>query len=201
MDFYIATWSIKWLGICTWSLENSFSTKKVMTDFLTGVTVYLAPLDSLPPCPSSLTQLNVWSKHLRLTEIKFISFSTKYSCSRWCNKICGLSILSVFAWGNFQNYSVQQMDFYIATWSIKWLGICTWSLENSFSTKKVTVYDWFSYRCPSLSYPPPWLSSPPGGKLSRPVYLAPHPYRGNNLIWCFQFICSIPWYLHVFLKL
>ena len=55
--------------------------------------------------------------------------------------------------------------------------------------------------CPGLSYPPPWLSSPPGGKLSRPVYLAPHPYRGNNLIWCFQFICNILWYLHVFLKL
>ena len=55
--------------------------------------------------------------------------------------------------------------------------------------------------CPGLSYPPPWLSSPPGGKLSRPVYLAPHPYRGNNLIWFFQFICNILWYLHVFLKL
>ena len=29
--------------------------------------------------------------------------------------------------------------------------------------------------CPGISCPPPWLSSPPGGKLSRPVYLAPHP--------------------------
>ena len=29
--------------------------------------------------------------------------------------------------------------------------------------------------CPGISYPPPWLSSPPGGKLSRPVYLAPRP--------------------------
>ena len=27
--------------------------------------------------------------------------------------------------------------------------------------------------CPGISCPPPWLSSPPGGKLSRPVYLAP----------------------------
>ena len=26
---------------------------------------------------------------------------------------------------------------------------------------------------PGISCPPPWLSSPPGGKLSRPVYLAP----------------------------
>ena len=49
--------------------------------------------------------------------------------------------------------------------------------------------------------PPPWLSSPPGVKMSRPVYLAPNPYRGNNLIWCLQFICNILWYLHVFLKL
>ena len=55
--------------------------------------------------------------------------------------------------------------------------------------------------CPGLSYPTPWLSSPPGGKLSRLVYLAPPSYRGNNLIWCFQFICNILWYLHVFLKL
>ena len=43
-------------------------------------------------CPPPLvnqyvTQLNLWSKHLRLTE-------TKYSCSRWCNKIWRLSILS-----------------------------------------------------------------------------------------------------------
>ena len=37
--------------------------------------------------------LHHWSKHLRLTEIKFISLSTKCCCSRWCNKICGLSIL------------------------------------------------------------------------------------------------------------
>ena len=29
--------------------------------------------------------------------------------------------------------------------------------------------------CPGISCPPPWLSSPPGGKLSRPVYLAPRP--------------------------
>ena len=29
--------------------------------------------------------------------------------------------------------------------------------------------------CPGISCPPPWLSSPPGGKLSRPVYLAPGP--------------------------
>ena len=27
--------------------------------------------------------------------------------------------------------------------------------------------------CPGISCPPPWLSSPPGRKLSRPVYLAP----------------------------
>ena len=45
------------------------------------------------PC-QNVTQLNVWTKHLRLTEIKFTSLSTKYSCSRWCNKICVLSILS-----------------------------------------------------------------------------------------------------------
>ena len=30
--------------------------------------------------------LHHWSKHLRLTELKFISLSTKYSCSRCCNK-------------------------------------------------------------------------------------------------------------------
>ena len=27
--------------------------------------------------------------------------------------------------------------------------------------------------CPGISYPPPWLSSPPGGNISRLVYLAP----------------------------
>ena len=52
-------------------------------------------LDSLPPTPCQyVTQLNDWSKQLRLTEIKCTSLSTKYSCSRWCNKICVLSILS-----------------------------------------------------------------------------------------------------------
>ena len=49
----------------------------------------------LPPTPCQyITQLNVWSKHLRLTEIKFISISTKFSCNRWCNKICISAILS-----------------------------------------------------------------------------------------------------------
>ena len=27
--------------------------------------------------------------------------------------------------------------------------------------------------CPGISYPPPWLPSPPGGNISRLVYLAP----------------------------
>ena len=31
--------------------------------------------------------------------------------------------------------------------------------------------------CPGISCPPPWLSSPPGGKLSRPVYLAPRQHK------------------------
>ena len=52
------------------------------------------PWTACPPPRQYITQLNVWSKHLRLTEIKFISLSTKYSCSRWCNKICRLSILT-----------------------------------------------------------------------------------------------------------
>ena len=48
----------------------------------------------LGPTPCQyVTQLNVWSKHLRLTEMKFISLSPKYSCSRWWNKICWLSTL------------------------------------------------------------------------------------------------------------
>ena len=46
---------------------------------------------ALTPC-QYITKLNIWSKHLRLTEIKFISFSTNYSCSGWCNKNCWLSI-------------------------------------------------------------------------------------------------------------
>ena len=91
------------------------------------------------------------------------------------------------------------------------LGHVIWTIWTNFRSPShggVTVYlaplDSLppgGASCPGLSYPPPWLSSPPGGKLSRPVYLAPHPYRGNNLIWCFQFICNILWYLHVFLKL
>ena len=52
------------------------------------------PWTACPPTPCQyITQLNIWSKHLRLTEIKFISLSTNYSCSGWCNKICWLSIL------------------------------------------------------------------------------------------------------------
>ena len=51
-----------------------------------------------PPPPTTpcqyVTQLNIWSKHPRLTEIKFISLPTKNSCSRWCNKICVLSVFS-----------------------------------------------------------------------------------------------------------
>ena len=50
---------------------------------------------SCPPTKDlDQTVSSVNSYYLRLTEIKFISISTKYSCSRWCNKICGLSILS-----------------------------------------------------------------------------------------------------------
>ena len=63
-------------------------------------------MDSLSPTPCQyVTQLNVYSKHLRLTEIMFISLSTKYSSSRWCNKNCELSSLSeiqgmcVCGWG------------------------------------------------------------------------------------------------------
>ena len=33
--------------------------------------------------------------------------------------------------------------------------------------------------CPGISCPPPWLSSPPGGKLSRPVYLVPRPTQAK----------------------
>ena len=53
------------------------------------------PWTACPPTPCQyVTKLNISSKHLKLTEIKFIYLSTKYSCSRWCNKICVLSILS-----------------------------------------------------------------------------------------------------------
>ena len=53
------------------------------------------PRTACPPTHYQyVTQLNVWSNHLRLTEIKFIFISTKYSCSRWCNNIYVLSILS-----------------------------------------------------------------------------------------------------------
>ena len=53
-----------------------------------------AGLSCPPPRILGQTVSSVNSYYLRLTEIKFISISTKYSCSRWCNKICGLSILS-----------------------------------------------------------------------------------------------------------
>ena len=39
--------------------------------------------------------------------------------------------------------------------------------------------------CPGISCPPPWLSSPPGGKLSRPVYLAPRPTQVKNIYMLF----------------
>ena len=55
-----------------------------------------AGLSSPPPPAKDLGQTvsSINSYYLRLTQIKFISISTKYSCSRWCIKICGLSILS-----------------------------------------------------------------------------------------------------------
>ena len=34
--------------------------------------------------------------------------------------------------------------------------------------------------CPGISYPPPWLSSPPGGDISRLVYLAPPGVKINQ---------------------
>ena len=39
--------------------------------------------------------------------------------------------------------------------------------------------------CPGISCPPPWLSSPPGDKLSRPVYLAPPPNTSKNIYMLF----------------
>ena len=44
------------------------------------------PLWKLASHPLSIP--NIWSKHLRLTEIEFISLSTNCSWSGWCNKIC-----------------------------------------------------------------------------------------------------------------
>ena len=40
--------------------------------------------------------------------------------------------------------------------------------------------------CPGISCPPPWLSSPPGSKLSRLVYLAPRPAQVK--IYTFYFV-------------
>ena len=45
--------------------------------------------------------------------------------------------------------------------------------------------------CPGISCPPPWLSSPPGGKLSRPVYLAPHQHRYKYMYVIVLFFCII----------
>ena len=49
------------------------------------------PWTACPP-PLVNTQPN-WMFEVSIS-VKFMSLSTKYSCSRWCNKICGLSILS-----------------------------------------------------------------------------------------------------------
>ena len=76
---------------------NKISLLSILSEILAGGH-YKPPGQLAPPPPPTpcqyVTQLNVWSKQLRLTEIKFISLSTKYSCSRWCNKNCWLSILS-----------------------------------------------------------------------------------------------------------
>ena len=45
--------------------------------------------------------------------------------------------------------------------------------------------------CPGISCPPPWLSSPPGGKLSRPVYLAPLPTQVKYTHVILLFFCII----------
>ena len=46
-------------------------------------------------------------------------------------------------------------------------------------------------RCPGISCPPPWLSSTPGGKLSRPVYLAPRPTQVKYMHVILLFFCII----------
>ena len=46
------------------------------------------------PCPQLLVNRQPnWTFEVSIS-VKFMSLSTKYSCSRWCNKICGLSILA-----------------------------------------------------------------------------------------------------------
>ena len=46
--------------------------------------------------------------------------------------------------------------------------------------------------CPGISCPPPWLSSPPGGKLSRPAYLTPPPLQqSKNIIYTCYFVISL----------
>ena len=141
----------------------------------------------------------------------------------WFN--CWTSVAPVFQyWSCCWVLSALNLDLYVAVlihWSVEvrhanWTTYmfslwstsesrarvtAAWNRCNSLSCPPGQLAPPPGASCPRLSYPPPWLSSPLGGKLSRPVYLAPHPYRGNNLSWCFQFICNILWYLHVFLKL
>ena len=57
------------------------------------------------------------------------------------------------------------------------------------------------YLTPYPGYLHPRGASCQGWFISPPPPPHTHPYRGNNLIWYFQFICNILWYLRVFLKL
>ena len=82
----------------------------------------------------------------------------------------------------FDYHPHRECNIYIIFWPFRNIGFCRCpSLScplDSLPPGGQANRGWLAPRgasCPRISCPPSWLSSPPGGKLSRPVYLAPRP--------------------------
>ena len=140
------------------------------------------------PCQYA-TQLNIWSKHLRLTEIKFISLSTKYSCSRWCNKICRLSILcEILGRGQDKPPWTACPPPLVNTQP-------NWTFEVSISVKFMSLSTKYSCRrCCNKICGLSILSvkfSAGGGKINHPGQLAPPPLVNMQPNWTFEVSISV----------
>ena len=134
-----------------------------------------------PPIPCQyITQLNVWSKHLRLTEIKFISLSTKYFWGRRCNKNCWLSILFEILGGGQDKLPWTAFPPPLFNKKPNWtfeVSISDWLKQSLypfqlFISKVDDVIKIADYPF-SLKF---WV----GGKINHPGQLAPHPLSIRN---------------------
>ena len=155
------------------------------------------PWTACPPTPCQcITQLNLWNEHLSLIEIMFISLSTKYSSSRWCNKIWGLSILSEILGGGRGkiNHPGQlaphPLSIHNPTELLKWASQIDWNNVYIYPFQlNIPVADgvikFGDYQF-SLKF---WA----GGKINRPGPLAPHPLSIRNPTEPLKWASQIDW--------